>query len=294
MWNGLHAFPLVVEERVLTTWQPSPAAREAVLGVARAVLDIIETKAVKVEHISAFMTSARLPDEDARAWGPGVQQLVAMSRIFPPIARRPLRELLEQPRTAARVLGAMPTKGCELETEERERAMNTLLEAPAAQRAEALAGEALRIVRIEVQRRDAELRPRGVDATLVELRRYLGPRPPRRPRADFREPPVLVFELSGRMKPRHLVPLLKLVERWPDEDMGGFLMSLVRCADAVRGGRRALRESFQRRPTLAVADVLHYGRDRAWPALLHQGLRRRLSKNLRRDLASMAEDLPLE
>jgi hypothetical protein len=210
-----------------------------------------------------------------------------MSRLSPRVARRPLLELLEQPRTAARVLGAMP-KGYELGTEERERAVCALLEVPAEERAAALAGEWLRLIRIEVQRREAELRPRGVDATLEELRRYLGP--PRRPRADSLEPAVLIFELTGRMKPRHLVPLLALVERWPDQDMGGFLMDLVRCADAVRGGRRALRESFERRPTLAVADILHYGRDRAWPKLLEQGLRRRLSKKLRRDLVGMAED----
>ena len=77
-----------------------------------------------------------------------------------------------------------------------------------------------------------------------------------------------------------------MIEAWPDEDLGGFLRDLVRCVAACDGGQQEILESFQRRPSLAVADYLRYDCEGVDPKGLFEAALARsdLSPRLRGDL----------
>ncbi len=168
MWKNIHAFPRYVEERALAEWTSDKAVREAVLAVADALLELVESHELAPHHVQAFLRSANLTDSDPRAWRPGCIRLLQSSRIFPDLAGGAVRSLLDEPVTAARLLASCHND-VQLSDAEREQAFKTLLSAPPETRISALQGDALRSVRIEAQRREAERSPRRAEDVLRDL-----------------------------------------------------------------------------------------------------------------------------
>ena len=289
-WKTLHAFTREVEERSLAKWAPKNDVQEAVLAVADAVLEIIETHELLPRHVQSFVRSAELLDPDPRAWRPGCNRMLQTVRLFPETAMEALTALLDEPKSAARLLAACQDK-VQLTDTERERAFETLLAASPATTLEALQGESLRSVRIRVQQLESERTPRTSGEVLADLEVHLDPK------TDdlspmVREAGVVLGELARVLEPGHLDQVLAWLERWPEDDFGGFLPDLARVIGDVDGGQTALVASFRRRATLAVADYLEYQCEDfdARPLFVEALERDDLPNSLRRDLADLAEE----
>ncbi|MEZ6185451.1 MAG: hypothetical protein R3F62_10625 [Planctomycetota bacterium] len=288
-WKTLHAFTRDIEERSLAEWAPKDEVREAVLAVADAVLELVETHELQPRHVRAFARSAELPEPDPRAWRPGCTRLLQVVRHFPETAGDTLTALLDKPKTAARLLASCQNEP-QLTDEERERAFETILSASPQTRLEALHGAPLRTVRISVQHLEAERFPRSAAEVLADLKVHLDPGiedPP----PGVREAGVVLGELARVMEPGDTDRVIAWLERW-HEDFDGFLSTLTRVIANVEGGQAALVASFKRRPTLAVADYLEYQYE-AFDAhpLFEEALKRHdLPESLRRDLADLLEE----
>jgi hypothetical protein len=289
-WETIHAFPRYMEERSLAEWSPGEDVHAAVLAVADAVLEIVETHALLPRNVQAFIRSVELPEPDPRAWRPGSFRLLQAARLFPEVAGETLTSLLNQPRAAARLLAACQND-VQLTDVERERAFEALLAAPADARIEALQGEALRTVRIKAQHRESERFPRSASDVLRDLEAHLDPAADDLP-PGMREAGVVLSELVRVLEPDHLDQVLGWLERWPKDDFGGFLPDVAQVIADVEGGHAALVESFQRQPTLAVSDYLEYRCEglNAHPLFVEALKRNDLPDSLRRDLAGFLED----